>query len=429
MKTTRIKATWFLLLATQPTQYPLLSYKSVMPSPFVLSYSLKSSTSQPSEGALVSGRDIVFKSISPFAKGQFKDIGLEIVEDTNPSGEVPSTPEARLSFAVALCDDVAPLPIDLKTEGSYFPSSSVRIDTTSGRPFAWGGRGGSAIAGSTNTISFDESSEIASSLLVGDYLYVILSIEKPDSTEEESTSTVIERAPPVVLGSRSSESSGLGPGKNVVPQGTENKNAELRQVKIGWHPILGKFGRAIGKLLARKHQHWAVFVGGYYHELGADTNMKVVYQNGKFGDEQFDLEDVGYTTFNDQAIVNAGNIAIKQMDQDYGLINNNCQRFAINLLNIICQVGRKRLDTSYAPAQQVPGPEFKYNEETGQFELVEPPKVEKKDEEPPAVIVSTQLFESPYMVVGGELTDESVPLTEEEQKMVIEHAVHVMGGY
>ena len=222
---------------------------------------------------------------------------------------------------------------------------------------------------------------------------------------------------------------------------------------IGWHPVGGNIGRFIGKfgVFSKKQQHWAVFVGGYYHELGADGDLNNVYQNGKVGDEAFDLEAVGYTTFNDQAIVDAGTllicsgvlfrtkghlltigfmiggIAIAQMDPKYRLIDNNCQKFSIYLLNQICLVGRKRLDTSYAPAQQVRGPEFKFNKETREFEVVEraAPVVVKK---PPVTTVSTELYHEPFRRAGSRFTGENVPLTEEERKILLARAAEIMDG-
>ena len=217
---------------------------------------------------------------------------------------------------------------------------------------------------------------------------------------------------------------------------------------IGRHPVGGSIGRFIGKfgVFSKKQQHWAVFVGGYYHELGADGDLNNVYQNGKVGDEAFDLEAVGYTTFNDQAIVDSGTlficsgkshlltigfmvggIAIAQMDPKYRLIDNNCQKFSIYVLNQICLVGRERLDTSYAPAQQVLGPEFRFNEETKEFEVVERPApvvVEK----PPVTTVSTELYYEPLIPAGSHFTDEVVPLTEEERKMLLDRAAEIMGG-
>ncbi|KDR79580.1 hypothetical protein GALMADRAFT_39052, partial [Galerina marginata CBS 339.88] len=152
----------------------------------------------------------------------------------------------------------------------------------------------------------------------------------------------------------------LGPGKNVVPKDTPDQDGPIRRVIIGWHPVCGGIGRFLNNFggFPRKAQHWAVFVGDYYHELSSDADLNILYQNGKIEDEVFEYQDAGYTHFNDQAIVDAGMLlvaflAIKQMDPEYRLMDNNCQKFSIYLMEKICLAGRVRFDTSYAPSQSV----------------------------------------------------------------------------
>jgi len=132
----------------------------------------------------------------------------------------------------------------------------------------------------------------------------------------------LERAGPVFAADLA-RGSNRGPGKNVVPKGSPNKNGERREVKIGWRPLAigGGILKPIRHLLPRETQHWAVVIGRFYHELGIDEDITVVYRNGKVGEEEFDPEDVGYTTFNDQAIVDAG--IVTSSSTSYIFLNYN----------------------------------------------------------------------------------------------------------
>ncbi|EAU80489.2 hypothetical protein CC1G_11844 [Coprinopsis cinerea okayama7 len=158
------------------------------------------------------------------------------------------------------------------------------------------------------------------------------------------------------------------PKPSVIPEGPVDKNcAEHRPVLIGtlrlqalrgifpkgtpFKYLMGLFGSKPS--LPSPTEHWAVVVGGYYHELVIKTGNAVGYENGeaKNLDElrkqnwQF-YEIDGITAFNDAAIYEAAKESIEMMPQPYDLWKNNCQTFVINLLNKICLPGRKLVLTS-----------------------------------------------------------------------------------
>jgi hypothetical protein len=72
---------------------------------------------------------------------------------------------------------------------------------------------------------------------------------------------------------------------------------------------MGIFLNSFG-LLPRVAQHWSVCVGDHYHELVSIGDNTIIYRNGRLEDETYELEDVGYTTFNDQALVEAGEFVL-----------------------------------------------------------------------------------------------------------------------
>lgn len=56
--------------------------------------------------------------------------------------------------------------------------------------------------------------------------------------------------------------------------------------------------------------HWAVLVGDYHHELAIDSDIDCTYRNGLIAKKSVDwrISDFGITTWNDQAIVEAGKV-------------------------------------------------------------------------------------------------------------------------
>jgi len=165
----------------------------------------------------------------------------------------------------------------------------------------------------------------------------------------------------------------VGKNPNAIPPGTPNQHAERRPVRIGSHPVGGMLLARIIEVMGTAlfgpgssdstfdskgppdpTYHWGVIVGDYYHELNTDRNFVNLYQNGKFKGNESDWKvwDIGYTTFNDEAIRLAGEDVIARMahiNPKYDLLNNNCQLMAINILTQICEgaVPQAQLYTSW----------------------------------------------------------------------------------
>ncbi|KAJ4127772.1 hypothetical protein NW768_008045 [Fusarium equiseti] len=98
-----------------------------------------------------------------------------------------------------------------------------------------------------------------------------------------------------------------------------------------------------------KH-HWVVLVGDYDHQLQADGDGKQLwnyYINERFVDNQgWTKYKLGVTEFNDVAIRNAAAKAMNEMPEGYNFVSNNCQHFALRLLDKILRDGRLKLQTS-----------------------------------------------------------------------------------
>ncbi|KAK0616644.1 hypothetical protein B0T14DRAFT_523549 [Immersiella caudata] len=179
---------------------------------------------------------------------------------------------------------------------------------------------------------------------------------------------------------------GLGRKPNVIPPGTPSIRDAPRTVHIGWHPVAGSAGKwfaeetVVGKFITDKvhkypdpTQHWAVLVGDYGHELWMDEDLNIIYVNEVLEWAEWRTFEVGTTTFNDEAIRQASEAVIYDMRVKrpaYHLISNNCQTFALALLDAV-QVGSSReFATSYAVYRQALGPGsvadlFAHDEQTG----------------------------------------------------------------
>jgi len=116
------------------------------------------------------------------------------------------------------------------------------------------------------------------------------------------------------------------------------------------------------------------------------------------------------------------------MPPKYELKYNNCQKFTIGLLDEICQVGRKKWETSYSPSAVEPGPEFKWDPELK--ELVEVPRPVRPApvEEPVAPKESVQLYYESSLGAGTEITEELVTLSTEQRAEVLQRAKNIMEG-
>ncbi|KAF7336492.1 DUF862-domain-containing protein [Mycena sanguinolenta] len=113
---------------------------------------------------------------------------------------------------------------------------------------------------------------------------------------------------------------------------------------------------AVGMVAPPNHTfHWGVIVGDYVHELSYDDHYFNTYENklikvirDKLHRDEYRLYPVGTTHFNDAAITEEG---VKAIDAPYMLPRyhvrtNNCHKFVIELLNLICDPGRKKVKMS-----------------------------------------------------------------------------------
>ncbi|KAI0486490.1 hypothetical protein F4859DRAFT_371884 [Xylaria cf. heliscus] len=188
---------------------------------------------------------------------------------------------------------------------------------------------------------------------------------------------------------------GLGPQPNVVPPGEPGLVVDSRTVAIGWHPVPGGgwlAETALGQLVAKKinnypdpTQHWAILVGDYCHQLWMDENLDIIYINDIQAQHEWTIYEVGKTKLNDEALRQAGEMVIYNMrerQKGYNLITNNCQNFALNMLNAI-QIGKQRdFGTALAIFQRVTG-----KGSISDLFLAELPETEEQDEKTPDQVV------------------------------------------
>ena len=120
---------------------------------------------------------------------------------------------------------------------------------------------------------------------------------------------------------------GLGKAPNVVEgTGPGATSGSPREVSIYSHPLVGQLGLIVegvaipgrGGVYSVLHsesqpppdprRHWAVLVGNVFHELNGDLSLNILYQNGRVDQSDFKWEKytVGWTKYDDHAIVNAG---------------------------------------------------------------------------------------------------------------------------
>ncbi|EKD17667.1 uncharacterized protein L3040_003549 [Drepanopeziza brunnea f. sp. 'multigermtubi'] len=162
---------------------------------------------------------------------------------------------------------------------------------------------------------------------------------------------------------------GLGATPNVIPPGEARVDGKLRTVEIGWHPMAVMGGKWLaeqsGKIVAKNigkypdpTQHWAVLVGGYIHQLWMDEKLCIIYNNDKLDRPQWKTFEVGKTRFTDEAVRQAATMTIYQMRLErplYNLVTNNCQDFAIRLLDAIQVGAHAQFVTSFAIYQAATG--------------------------------------------------------------------------
>jgi hypothetical protein len=113
---------------------------------------------------------------------------------------------------------------------------------------------------------------------------------------------------------------------NVIPPGEISTTSDLRPVFVACHPVgpldglfkemIEKMEKETGQTYLDPSYHWAAMVGNYYHELNpkglsggiAFFHIQNGYRNGKLDDGKVWTHkiQVGFTNFNDSAIVAAG---------------------------------------------------------------------------------------------------------------------------
>ncbi|KAI8271045.1 hypothetical protein K4K58_004047 [Colletotrichum sp. SAR11_239] len=164
---------------------------------------------------------------------------------------------------------------------------------------------------------------------------------------------------------------GLGHKPNVVPVTQPILNGPPRPVEVGWHPVGGLAGKwfaedtGLGKMITERiryypdpTQHWAVLVGEYAHQLWMDEQFHVIYTNEKVKREEWRTFPVGETRFNDDALRRAGESviqSIRERQPTYNLITNNCQTYALELLDAIKVDGHKDFGTTLAVYERLTG--------------------------------------------------------------------------
>ncbi|KIM35398.1 hypothetical protein M413DRAFT_32516 [Hebeloma cylindrosporum] len=392
-------------------------------------------------------RVIYLKGVGPIVHDQGKSnkIVLEKVYDDRPAAGDPFDSLCTFVIAIGREKDAAK-PSGLfdallsktdSTELPVFPSAKIKLDEKNQGAYVWAGAGGLVVTGASSSITFSDASEIVSHLAPGENLYLRITVRSKDHSDPSFIGDV-ESSPgmallsPAKLGVVSPTGGALG--RNIIPKSEAHQNlTEWRRVAIGRRPlqVTGRVGIFLKRwgLLPGVAQHWSICVGDYYHELVTiDDKNTIIYQNGKVEDETYELQDIGYTTFNDQALVESGRKSIQKMDMVYRMRDNNCQKFAIHLLNLVCLVGRERVVTSFGFAQETMGPEIKYSEETGEFEIEEVEMAPPKEEEPEVTICRDLFYVEEYVALAGSTTDIPYTLSEEEKTKVLDRALALMGG-
>jgi len=164
---------------------------------------------------------------------------------------------------------------------------------------------------------------------------------------------------------------GLGRQPNVVPVTSPVIDGPPRPVEVGWHPVAGPAGKwfaedtSLGKIIVQKvneypdpTQHWAVLVGDYVHQLWMDENFHVIYINEEFKRDEWRTFKVGDTRFNDEAIRRTAEMvieSIREAQPAYNLISNNCQTYALQLLDAIDVSVEKEFGTTRAVFERMFG--------------------------------------------------------------------------
>ncbi|KAH7092698.1 hypothetical protein BKA62DRAFT_712639 [Auriculariales sp. MPI-PUGE-AT-0066] len=187
---------------------------------------------------------------------------------------------------------------------------------------------------------------------------------------------------------------------NAIPSGAPDIKGPHRTVSLAWHPVAGFAGSwfaeqtGLGKLISTSTkdcpdptQHWGVLVGDYAHQLWMDEHLDVIYTNEKVDTAIWKHSfEVGHTRFSDEALRQAAEMTIHGMREHqaaYNLISNNCQVFALRLLDAI-QIGKHReFATSFEVYRAAVGPGAVVDLFKVQADELPPPEVESEGNRPP----------------------------------------------
>ncbi|OAQ58365.1 hypothetical protein VFPPC_10877 [Pochonia chlamydosporia 170] len=202
-------------------------------------------------------------------------------------------------------------------------------------------------------------------------------------------------------------SMGLGSQPNAVPVTDPVLDGPARPVEVGWHPVGGPAGKwfaqqtRLGKMITdniNKYpdptQHWAVLVGDFAHQLWMDENFDVIYTNERIKREEWRTFQVGETRFNDEATRIAGESVIamiREKQPGYNLITNNCQTYALQLLDAIKVGAKKEFGTTLAVYERIIGP-GKIKDLFADGRLVTGPPVEGEPAQESTVSVAQQVM-------------------------------------
>lgn len=89
-----------------------------------------------------------------------------------------------------------------------------------------------------------------------------------------------------------------------------------------------------------------------------DEHLDVIYINEKVDWAEWHTYEVGHTTFNDEALRESAEMTIYNMRTArpaYNLITNNCQNFALNLLEAIALGKHREFGSTFAIYQRATG--------------------------------------------------------------------------
>ncbi|KAJ7633615.1 hypothetical protein DFH06DRAFT_1437566 [Mycena polygramma] len=213
---------------------------------------------------------------------------------------------------------------------------------------------------------------------------------------------------------------------NRITDGAPDINDNPRDVFIGYRMVGGAVAGWITTIglgffkrpnIGRTHLppnpacHWCVTVGDHLHQLQATSlnhgwnyydNDRIEVFAGTWA-----LYKVGTTSFNDIAIKNAAITCMDLMPEMYDVYDNNCQSFAIKLLDAICRAGRTKVHTSYSLTKL----------QIAYLDADELEAAEAEGREIESAVPEDEVEHLEFLAAAQEIMDEqTAPFTEEEEE-------------